>query len=129
MPSQTASEVTNGMGLVCSANPYLGIAPVLEGLVVFLDTFTVEQTIGLERTDNMPTLAAAEFDQFGRSIPGIKGYIYWIPFRQYGGHFHQHGPGNTILAAETQPIFRLTLAVEPANRFFSQVQLCIEGEP
>jgi hypothetical protein len=75
---------------------------VLEGLVVLLDTFAIQQTIGLERTDNAPTLAAAEFDQFSRSVPGIKGDIHWLSFRQDGGHGHQHGPGEPVLAAKPQ---------------------------
>ncbi len=53
---------------------------VLERLVVVIDTFLVNAPVGFDGTDHMPLLPAAEFDQFGRGIPGIKQNIHRVAF-------------------------------------------------
>ena len=54
---------------------------VLERLVVVVDALLVDPPIGFDRTDDMPALPPTEFDQFGRSISGVKQDIHPVAFR------------------------------------------------
>ena len=56
------------------------VRPVPERLVVLGHTYLVDQPVGLDGTDDMPSLSATEFDQFLGSVPGVKEHIDVVPF-------------------------------------------------
>ena len=60
---QLAREGTNQVGLgallVRSGDTHPGVPPVLQTLVVVTGLFTVEQPVGFQPTDEMPTLRLA----------------------------------------------------------------------
>jgi hypothetical protein len=49
---------------------------VLERLGVAVDALLLDFAIGFEGADDMPVLAQAEIDQFGRGVPGVEQHIH-----------------------------------------------------
>jgi hypothetical protein len=62
--------------LVCSGQLHALIPLMLERLGPLGEPLVVELPIGLDRTHDMPTLAAAEFQQTIGGIPTVKEHVH-----------------------------------------------------
>lgn len=66
------------------------VRPVLERLVVLGHPDFIDQSVGLDGTDDMPLLSATEFDQPLGSIPRVKEHVDPMLLGYEHCQFHQH---------------------------------------
>ncbi len=105
------ADVVGGCAAVAySLQRDLLVRLVLERLVVAVDTLLLDFAIGFEDTNDVPLLAQAEIDQFGRGIPGIEQHIHLAAGRQQ--------PLQLLLAGFVDQIYRPgTFPKEICQRF------------
>jgi hypothetical protein len=97
-------------------------------LVVVVNPLLVDTLVVLDGADNLPALAAVEFDQLGGRIPGVKQHNYLEVLGKHRRQFGEHGMSQCVFAAAMQAIFRLAVTVQFAGDTLPQVQSGIPGK-
>ena len=125
----SADEVGGSfMGVIYSIQRDPLVMPVLQHLVVFVNPLLVNAPVGFEGTNHLPAFPPTEFDQFGRSISGVKQDVHLVAFGKQPCQFYQHLTRQGILGAITQVMFWVTLPVETAHGLLPHVQTGVKGK-